>query len=170
MSVLRRAVYIEILKHLKLAGVDYGKSISRSLGIPLADVLAALEELAAMGFVELVDRPTLKNTVAKMKRSHEVRKHHKYYRLSKAGEALLRCLRRRGAELYLEALTEEERRALAAICRGDAAEGEALEALTAMGLVTNGELTELGLKVAAKINPSCMQSYISRRLKKPPRE
>lgn len=169
MNILRRRIYIEILRHLKLAGVDYGKSISRSLGMPLTDVLSALEELAAMGLVELVDKPMLKNTVAKMKRSHEVRKHHKYYRLSKAGEVLLRCLKRREAELYLEALTERERKALAAICRGGAAEGEALEALTAMGLVRDGELTELGLKVAAKIDPSCTRLCTSQRLKKPPR-
>jgi|GEM_PF-726555 Uncharacterized protein conserved in archaea len=111
MNVLRKKLHVDILLHLKRAGVDYGKSISRALDAPLASVLAALEELEAAGLVERVGGRVLKRDKARMKTAHEVRKHHVYYRLSRTGELLLRCLRARGPAAYLEAMTGEEKKA-----------------------------------------------------------
>jgi DNA-binding MarR family transcriptional regulator len=118
MNVLRKKLQVDILLHLKRAGVDYGKSISRALDAPLASVLAALEELEAAGLVERVGGRVLKRDKARMKTAHEVRKHHVYFRLSRTGELLLRCLRARGPAAYLEAMTGEEKKALVDACRG----------------------------------------------------
>jgi predicted transcriptional regulator len=153
MNVLRKKLHVDILLHLKRAGVDYGKSISRALDAPLASVLAALEELEAAGLVERVGGRVLKRDKARMKTAHEVRKHHVYYRLSRTGELLLRCLRARGPAAYLEAMTGEEKKALVDACRGA---GSAHQALVDMGLVDgDGTPTELGRSVASLLDPSC---------------
>lgn len=82
-----------VMKHLKKAGVDYGKSISRNTGIPLRSVLEILDELEKLGMVERVQGKVLKRSKARFKLSNEVRKHHVYYRLSRQGELILRELR-----------------------------------------------------------------------------
>ncbi|ACB40036.1 DUF2250 domain-containing protein [Pyrobaculum neutrophilum] len=82
---------LAVLRHLKRANVDYGKSIAVNTGIPLQKVLDILEKLEALGLVERVrGGKTLKRTEARYKLSHEVRKHHVYYRLTRKGRHLLR--------------------------------------------------------------------------------
>lgn len=88
-----RSELLVVMRHLKRAGVDYGKSIARNTGIPLQRVLEILEELERLGVVERVQGKVLKRSKARFKLSNEVRKHHVYYRLSRQGELLLRELR-----------------------------------------------------------------------------
>ncbi|MEL9990445.1 MAG: DUF2250 domain-containing protein [Thermoproteus sp.] len=154
MNILRKKIYVDILYHLKLAEIDYGKSIARRLERPLDQILKALEDLEAVGLVERVGGHTLKNTKAKMKLSREVRKHHVYYRLSRSGEMLVRCLKRRGPSAYVEALSPEERKALVKACLGAA--DETPPSLVEMGLLDpRGAPTGLGAAVAALIEPKC---------------
>ncbi len=81
---------LEILRHIKEAGLDYGLSISKRLHLRLCDVIELLDELEARGLIERGGTSSLKNTEAKMKLSDEVHKHHTYYRLTREGELLVR--------------------------------------------------------------------------------
>ncbi|QGA53427.1 DUF2250 domain-containing protein [Sulfolobus sp. E5-1-F] len=90
--ILRDMRYLTILKHLKLANVDYGKSIMLNTKIPLDEIIKILDELENLGLIERVHGATLKNTEAKFKLSSEVHKHHTYYRLTREGDHLLRYL------------------------------------------------------------------------------
>ncbi|MGC8583568.1 MAG: DUF2250 domain-containing protein [Thermoproteus sp.] len=154
MNILRKKLYVDILLHLKRAGIDYGKSIARGVGAPLASVLAALDELERAGLIERAGGHVLKRSKARMKLSPEVRKHHVYFKLSRSGEAIVRCLKRRGAAAYLDALSAEERRALAELCRGE--RRGAPPSLIEAGLADpSGILTPLGVLVAALVDPAC---------------
>ncbi|ADB85878.1 DUF2250 domain-containing protein [Saccharolobus islandicus] len=90
--ILRDIRYLTILKHLKIANVDYGKSIMLNTRIPLAEIVEILDDLERLGLIERVHGATLKNTEAKFKLSSEVHKHHTYYRLTREGDHLLRHL------------------------------------------------------------------------------
>jgi len=92
MEVLKDKRYLKILRHLKVANVDYGKSIMKNTKIPIDQVVMLLDDLEKMGLVERVPGATVKNTEAKFKLSHEVHKHHTYYRLSRPADHLLRNL------------------------------------------------------------------------------
>lgn len=92
MEVLKDERYLKILRHLKVANVDYGKSIMKNTKIPIDQVVMLLDDLEKMGLVERVPGATVKNTEAKFKLSHEVHKHHTYYRLSRLADHLLRNL------------------------------------------------------------------------------
>lgn len=95
-EVLRRVLSdyrnLVVLRHLKVANVDYGKSIMINTKIPLEQVISILEELESVGLVERVHGASLKNTEAKFKLSNEVHKHHTYYSLTREGDHLLRSL------------------------------------------------------------------------------
>ncbi len=82
------------LLHLYEAGADYGASLARLAGVPLEDAVAALEELERRGLAERLHGSAVKNTVAKLKLSSEVRKHHTYYTLTREGRRAARSLRR----------------------------------------------------------------------------
>ncbi|QXJ28200.1 Uncharacterized protein J5U23_01068 [Saccharolobus shibatae B12] len=90
--ILRDIRYLTILKHLKIANVDYGKSIMLNTKIPLAEIVEILDDLEKLGLIERVHGATLKNTEAKFKLSSEVHKHHTYYKLTREGDHLLRHL------------------------------------------------------------------------------
>ncbi|QXJ34545.1 DUF2250 domain-containing protein [Saccharolobus shibatae] len=90
--ILRDIRYLTILKHLKIANIDYGKSIMLNTKIPLAEIVEILDDLEKLGLIERVHGATLKNTEAKFKLSSEVHKHHTYYRLTREGDHLLRHL------------------------------------------------------------------------------
>ncbi len=79
-----------VLRHLKLAGIDYGKSIALSTGINLQQIVILLEKLEASGLIERVQGDSIKRNNAKFKLSKEVHKHHLYYRLTRKGKILLR--------------------------------------------------------------------------------
>lgn len=83
---------MEILNHLRIANVDYGKSIMKNTKIPIDQVVVLLDDLERFGLIERVSGATVKNTEAKFKLSHEVHKHHTYYRLTRTGDHLLRQL------------------------------------------------------------------------------
>ncbi|WP_338603829.1 DUF2250 domain-containing protein [Sulfolobus tengchongensis] len=91
-AILKDERYLKILKHLKIANVDYGKSIMLNTKIPITDVIQLLEDLEKLGLIERVHGATLKNTEAKFKLSSEVHKHHTYYKLTREGDHLLRSL------------------------------------------------------------------------------
>ncbi|QXJ31529.1 DUF2250 domain-containing protein [Saccharolobus shibatae] len=90
--ILRDTRYLTILKHLKIANIDYGKSIMLNTKIPLAEIVEILDDLEKLGLIERVHGATLKNTEAKFKLSSEVHKHHTYYKLTREGDHLLRHL------------------------------------------------------------------------------
>ncbi|MFP3260890.1 MAG: DUF2250 domain-containing protein [Sulfolobus sp.] len=92
LEVLKDKRMLEILKHLKKANVDYGKSIMLNTKIPIQEVVDLLDKLEKLGLIERVHGATLKNTEAKFKLSKEVHKHHTYYTLTKEGDHLLRQL------------------------------------------------------------------------------
>ncbi|BFH72496.1 DUF2250 domain-containing protein [Sulfurisphaera javensis] len=91
-EILKDKRMLEILKHLKKANVDYGKSIMLNTKIPIQEVVDLLDKLEKIGLIERVHGATLKNTEAKFKLSKEVHKHHTYYRLTREGDHLLRQL------------------------------------------------------------------------------
>ncbi|MGC8558636.1 MAG: DUF2250 domain-containing protein [Nitrososphaeria archaeon] len=84
-----------VLEHLKLAGIDYGKSIAISTGMDLQQVVAILESLENSGYIERVQGDSIKRNNAKFKLSKEVHKHHLYYRLTRKGKIFLREHRKR---------------------------------------------------------------------------
>lgn len=91
-EILKDKRLLEILKHLKKANVDYGKSIMLNTKIPIQEVVELLDQLEKIGLIERVHGATLKNTEAKFKLSKEVHKHHTYYTLTREGDHLLRQL------------------------------------------------------------------------------
>jgi Uncharacterized protein conserved in archaea len=91
--LIERRELLTVMRHLKRAGIDYGKSISRNTGLPLQNVLEILDKLEKLGLIERVQGKVLKRSEARYKLSNEVRKHHVYYRLSRQGELILRELR-----------------------------------------------------------------------------
>ncbi|QIW24893.1 DUF2250 domain-containing protein [Sulfolobus sp. S-194] len=92
LEILKDKRMLEILKHLKKANVDYGKSIMLNTKIPIQEVVDLLDKLEKVGLIERVHGATLKNTEAKFKLSKEVHKHHTYYKLTREGDHLLRQL------------------------------------------------------------------------------
>ncbi|AGE71747.1 hypothetical protein SacN8_08935 [Sulfolobus acidocaldarius N8] len=100
---------LEVLRHLKRANVDYGKSIMLNTKIPLTEVLDVLDKLESLGLIERVTGATLKNTEAKFKLSQEVHKHHTYYRLTRDGDHLLRRLDEKDIiDAYAEIVKDDE--------------------------------------------------------------
>ncbi|MGB9734313.1 MAG: DUF2250 domain-containing protein [Conexivisphaera sp.] len=98
-----------VLRHLRRAHVDYGRSVAASLRTSIEAAVSILESLESMGLVERVPGSSVKRSDAKMKLADEVHKHHTYYRLSREGDALLRSLDDRAlAEGYARALDGDE--------------------------------------------------------------
>jgi len=86
-------LHLYILIHLKRAGIDYAKSISKIAGISIDVIENALNEMERKGIIERTHGSAIKRTEARFKLSYEVRKHHKYYRLTNNGEKLLRTIK-----------------------------------------------------------------------------
>ncbi|AHC52017.1 hypothetical protein SUSAZ_08790 [Sulfolobus acidocaldarius SUSAZ] len=108
-EVLKDKRLLEVLRHLKRANVDYGKSIMLNTKIPLTEVLDVLDKLESLGLIERVTGATLKNTEAKFKLSQEVHKHHTYYRLTRDGDHLLRRLDEKDIiNAYAEIVKDDE--------------------------------------------------------------
>ncbi|BBD72175.1 hypothetical protein HS1genome_0564 [Sulfodiicoccus acidiphilus] len=110
--MLGNELLIKVMRHLRKANIDYGKSVALNVGVPLEEAVAALEELERRGLIERVHGSAVKNTEAKFKLSSEVRKHHTYYRLTRCGEHLLRELERDPVQAYLESLGETDLKVL----------------------------------------------------------
>ena len=75
-------LHLYILTHLKRAGMDYAKSISKIADISIDVIENALNEMERKGIIERTHGSAIKRTEARFKLSYEVRKHHKYYRLT----------------------------------------------------------------------------------------
>ena len=82
-----------VILHLKRAKLDYAKSIHISTRLNIDEVKKILKELKEENIVEIYHGASVKRSKAKLKLSHEVRKHHTYYRLSRTGEHFFRILR-----------------------------------------------------------------------------
>lgn len=144
---------IAIMRHLKRANVDYGKSIMKDTGIPLSSVVQLLEQLERLGLVNRIDKPVLKNTYAKFKRKHEVRKHHVYYGLSRDGELMLRELDKSLPNLYVELILSDAKLLMtwSRFLNGSPMPSD-LSILQGMGLLSNnGGLTEMGKMVRDRL-------------------
>jgi predicted transcriptional regulator len=87
-------LHVYILVHLKRANIDYARSIARTLKMDEIAIIDRLKELESMSLIERTHGSAIKRTEAKLKLSHEVRKHHTYYRLTKFGEHLLREMKK----------------------------------------------------------------------------
>ncbi|MGC9133079.1 MAG: DUF2250 domain-containing protein [Nanopusillaceae archaeon] len=85
--------YIKVIKHLKIANVNYAKNISKYTGIDIKKVRKILEELKELNIVEELHSKTVKRTVAKLKKQFQVRMHHTYYRLTDIGKQIYKILR-----------------------------------------------------------------------------
>ena len=109
LEILKDKRFLEILKHLRKANVDYGKSIMLNTKIPLDQVVNLLDQLEKMGLIERVHGATVKNTEAKFKLSKEVHKHHTYYTLTREGDHLLRQLDEKTLiEGYIELIKNDQ--------------------------------------------------------------
>ncbi|GGP21274.1 hypothetical protein GCM10007981_12420 [Thermocladium modestius] len=152
-AVLLDRRLMAVMIHLKRANVDYGKSIMKDTKIPLPDVISILDELERRGLVERIDKPVLKNTYAKFKRKHEVRKHHVYYTLSRDGELILRRVERELPNLYAELIVDDEelRSSWTKFINGTAGPSD-VSRLERAGLVINGSLSGVGVKVKDLLN------------------
>ncbi len=91
-ELLKDKRLLEVIKHLRKANVDYGKSIILNTKIPIQEVVELLDQLEMLGLIERVHGATVKNTEARFKLSKEVHKHHTYYTLTREGDHLLRHL------------------------------------------------------------------------------
>ncbi|RLI70685.1 DUF2250 domain-containing protein [Archaeoglobales archaeon] len=86
-------LYLYILVHLKRAGIDYAKSISKNVNVSLNVIVSALEKMVKLGIIERTHGSAIKRTEARFKLSYEVRKHHTYYKLTNEGEKVLRKIK-----------------------------------------------------------------------------
>jgi predicted transcriptional regulator len=97
-----------ILAHLRRAGIDYAKSISKTLKHPQSNLIVELEYMENSGYIEKTHGSAVKRTEARFKLSYEVRKHHTYYRLTKEGEMLLKKIKN-NLEAYFKDVTGNEK-------------------------------------------------------------
>ncbi|AEA46197.1 DUF2250 domain-containing protein [Archaeoglobus veneficus] len=103
-SVELKPLQVYILFHLRRANIDYAKSIARTLKMEQQEIEKVLKELEDMRFIERTHGSAIKRSEARFKLSHEVRKHHTYYGLTKDGEHTIRSIRDDFSE-YLAHLT-----------------------------------------------------------------
>ncbi len=103
----REALKLYILFHLREVGMDYAKSISKVTKVPIEEVVLVLEELEQEGLIERTSGSAVKRTDAKLKLSHEVRKHHTYYTLTNKGKERWKRLRRELAKELDEAVGDK---------------------------------------------------------------
>ncbi|ACP36966.1 DUF2250 domain-containing protein [Saccharolobus islandicus] len=160
--ILRDIRYLTILKHLKIANVDYGKSIMLNTKIPLAEIVEILDDLERLGLIERVHGATLKNTEAKFKLSSEVHKHHTYYRLTREGDHLLRHLEDRMLiDAYME-IVKNDNLALSILRLAD--ELNADHALTYAKL-THKRLEEITPKIEELVKMGLLEEKNSKIIK-----
>lgn len=96
--------------HLDTVGGNYPRSMAGYLDADRDRIEELCERLEAEGLLERVESGTIKQRKAKAKQTNEVRQHHTYYRLSRAGDHLLRFLEEREGKLnVLRHLPEGQR-------------------------------------------------------------
>ena len=81
-----------VLSHLDAVEGDYPRSMARHLDADRSEVVEVCETLERAGLVERIESGMLKRRKVKLKRAAETHQHHTYYRLSRAGDHLLRFL------------------------------------------------------------------------------
>ncbi len=83
-------VEIYILLHLKYAGVEYAKMISKITGLELNEINNAIKNLVSHGLIERDEGKAIKRKEARFKKAKEVHKHHSYYKLTEEGKIMVR--------------------------------------------------------------------------------
>jgi predicted transcriptional regulator len=78
--------------HLDAVEGNYPKSMAGHLDAERGAVESLCKQLESAGLLERVESGTVKQRRVKAKQADEVRQHHTYYRLSRAGDHLLRFL------------------------------------------------------------------------------
>ncbi|MFP3284922.1 MAG: DUF2250 domain-containing protein [Nitrososphaeria archaeon] len=81
---------VKILEAARRIGVDNALTYAKLVGRPLEEVESELERLVGMGLMEVSRSRIIKRHERRAKPKAETRVHHRYYKLSDAGEALLR--------------------------------------------------------------------------------
>ena len=97
-------VHLYVLAHLKKAGVDYAKMMSKMSGLPLELIEDSINDLLELGLIERDSGSAIKRSRARFKKAFEVHKHHTYYRLSREGELFVRSIDERWLKRYFNAL------------------------------------------------------------------
>ncbi len=160
-----------VLLHLSRFGADYAGSVARVSGMSLEEAGRALERLEELGLAERRMGSAVKNTEAKLKLSHEVRKHHTYYVLTREGRRLARSLRHGALEECIdETLGRGAWRLLVLLRRAGYEHAVVLARLMAMRL---GEVQALldALEAAGLVHHSRPRTLKARKRKaKPKRE
>ena len=86
------SIELYIMFHLKYAGVEYAKMISKMTGLELNEVNNAIKNLISYGLVERDEGKAIKRKNARFKKAKEVHKHHSYYKLTEKGKIMLRSI------------------------------------------------------------------------------
>ena len=97
-------VHLYVLAHLKKAGVDYARMMSKMSELPLSLIEDAVRELMEAGLVERDSGSAVKRSKARFKKAFEVHKHHTYYRLSREGELFVRSINEKWLRNYFDSL------------------------------------------------------------------
>ena len=100
-------VHLYVLAHLKKAGVDYAKMMSKMSGLPLELIEDSINDLLELGLIERDSGSAIKRSRARFKKAFEVHKHHTYYRLSREGELFVRSIDERWLKRYFNALVPD---------------------------------------------------------------
>lgn len=132
---------LRVLEHFRVAKVDYAKNVTKYTEIQRDTVNSSIRQLEEFGYLERYANTSIKKTVAKLKKSPEVHKHHTYFQITRDGIIALNSIQPR---TYLEFLAEECLSCLEGIGRGTIAEQKAVR-MERMGLIDrHSELTGLG--------------------------
>ncbi|MCD6512936.1 MAG: DUF2250 domain-containing protein [Thermoplasmata archaeon] len=88
------ALTLYIMLHLKYAGIDYAKMMSKLSGVAIEKINNRIKEMEEMGLIERDSGSAVKRSEARFKKSNEVHKHHTYYKLTKEGKKILKSVKR----------------------------------------------------------------------------
>jgi len=80
----------KVLRHFKLYGYDYAKSLGKDIGMNKRDACRVLKELYSMGYLDKRKGGMLKRKDAKLKKRTVTEPHHTYYTISEKGEEYLK--------------------------------------------------------------------------------
>ena len=76
---------LKVLEHFRIAKVDYAKNVTKYTEIQRNIVNSCIQELERFGFLERYTNTSIKRSVAKLKKSPEVHKHHTYFQITRSG-------------------------------------------------------------------------------------
>ena len=108
-------VELYIMLHLKYAGIEYSKMISKISGLPINEVNNEIRKLMNNGIIERDEGKVVKRKEARFKKSYEVHKHHTYYKLTDKGKHTLREMDEKWFKNYFENVGRIENKKFAKI-------------------------------------------------------